>query len=91
MAAVGAMFTQTDLVIDNLAEPLAIPVKHKPIHADILVVGDAGALDQPRLVTKCAQGRHQPAVAVPSLADIIRRGTVDVELGVIKDISHPLD
>lgn len=52
---------------------------------------NAAALDQPRLIANRAQRSHQPTVPVPALPDIICRRAVDVELGVVEDVHHPLD
>lgn len=81
---------KTNLVIDNLTEPLAIPMEHKPIHAHLLVARHTHPLDQPGLVAERAQRRHEPAVAVAALAHIVRRRPVNVKLGIIEDVIHAL-
>lgn len=87
----GGRGCTTDLVVNDLAEPLPVAVEHEAVHAHVLVVRDADPLDQAGLVAHGAQRRHEPAVAVAPLADVVRRGAVDVELGVVKDLPHPLD
>lgn len=65
-------------------------MEHEAVHAHVLVVRYADALNQPRLVGKRAEGGHQPAIAVAALAHIVGGGAVDVELWVIKDVHDAL-
>lgn len=82
---------RTHLVVDDLTEPLTIPVEHKSINANLLVVSHTALLDQARLVTNGAQRSHKPAVTVPTLTDVVGRGPVDEKLGLVKYVHDPLD
>jgi hypothetical protein len=61
-------------------------VEHKPIHADSFVALDADPLYQLFLVADGGEGRHEPAVAVISLSNVVCRGAFDEELWFLKDV-----
>lgn len=66
-------------------------MEHEPIHADLLIPRHTHPLNQARLVAQRAQRRHQPAIPVLPLPHIVRRRPINIELGIIKDLTHPLD
>jgi hypothetical protein len=79
------------MVVDDLADPLAVAMEDKPVDTHVLVPGNAHSLDQPGFVAERTKRRHKPAIAVAPLADIVGRRTINVELGIVKDFSDPLD
>ena len=81
---------KTNLVVNDLTEPLAIAMEHKPIHAHIRILGYADPLNEARLIAQGTQSSHQPAVAVMALTNIVRAGSLDEKFGIVKDFSNPL-
>jgi hypothetical protein len=82
---------KTNLVVNDLTEPLAIAMEHKPIHAHIRILSYADPLNEARLVAQGTQSSHQPTVAVMALTNIVRARSLNEKLGVIKNFSNPLD
>jgi hypothetical protein len=61
-------------------------VEHKPIHADSFVTLDTYSLYQLFLVANGSERRHEPAVAVISLSNIVCRGAFNKELWFLKNV-----
>lgn len=66
-------------------------MENEPVHAHLMVVRHAAPLDQAGLVADGTQSGHEPAVAIPALADVVGGGAVDEEFGVVEDIYNSLD
>jgi hypothetical protein len=79
------------LVINNLAIPLAIAVEDKAIDTHRRLLGHTDPLNESWLAAQRAQRRHQPAVPVAALPDVLSRRPVDVEMGGVKDVGDALD
>ena len=61
-------------------------MEYETIHPDLLVPGDAHLFKQILLITQCAYGGHEPAIAIPPLTDIICGHAVDGEMRLVEDI-----
>ena len=61
-------------------------MEHKAVHTDLLVPRDADSLNQAILVANGSQGRHEPAIAVVSLAHVVGGGAFDEELGLVENV-----
>ena len=61
-------------------------MEYETIDPDFLVPGNAHSFKQILLITQCAYGGHEPAITVPSLANIICGHAIDVEVRLIEDI-----
>jgi hypothetical protein len=70
----------------KLRSQVLTSVEHEAIHANGFVALDTDPLDQLFLVADGGKGRHEPAIAVISLSDIVCRGALDEELGLLKNV-----
>lgn len=61
-------------------------MKDKAIDTNLIIPCDADFFYQPLLVGERAQRRHEPAVAVIALANVVGGCTFDEELRLLKDI-----
>ena len=61
-------------------------MEYETIHPNLLVPGDAHLFKQILLITQCAYGGHEPAITIPSLANIICGHAVDVKVRFVEDI-----
>lgn len=61
-------------------------VEHKPVDANGFVAIDTDALYQLFLVADGGKGRHEPAVTVISLSDVVCRGALDEELWFLENV-----
>lgn len=61
-------------------------MEHETIDSDFLVPGNAYLLKQILFVTECAYGGHEPAIAIPPLANIICGHAFDAEVRLVENI-----
>lgn len=61
-------------------------MEDESVHANVLIHCDAYLLYEPFLVPQGTKCGHEPAIAIAALADITSTGTIDIKLGVFKDI-----
>lgn len=88
---VKVFLDQVQLVVDDLRYPFAVPVEDEAIDTDLLVARDTNVLDQSRLVSQCAQRRHEPAIPVVTLPHVVGRGAFDEKLRCVEDVFDSLD
>jgi hypothetical protein len=81
---------ETYEIVNNLRDPSPIPIKHKPINTNILIMRNTKPLDQPGLLTKRTQSRHEPTITIPSLSNIIRSRTINVKARLVENITNAL-
>lgn len=81
---------ETYEIVNNLGNPSSVPIKHKPIDANILIMRNTKAFNQARLLTKRAQSSHEPAITIPALSNIIRSRAINVKARLFKDIANAL-
>jgi hypothetical protein len=63
-------------------------VENKPINTNLLVSCNADVLNQIFHITQRAKCRHEPAIPLFSLTDVIRGSTFNEELGALKDVLY---
>ena len=61
-------------------------MEYETIDPDFLVPGNAHLFKQILFITQCAYGRHEPAITIPPLANIICGYAVDVEVRLVENI-----
>lgn len=61
-------------------------MKHESVHPNLFVARNAYLLDQFFLIADGGQCRHEPAIAIISLSDIICGRAFDKELRFVEDI-----
>jgi hypothetical protein len=65
-------------------------VKHKTVHADLLIPSDAHSLYQFLLIAYSGESCHEPAVAVIPLSHIVRGRASDIELRFLEYVLRQL-
>src|SRR4051794_9164239 len=65
-------------------------MEYEPVHSNLLILCNTCPLDQAFLIAEGTECAHEPTVTVIPLANIICRGTVDVELRLLENVLHPL-
>lgn len=61
-------------------------MENKTIYADIFVPGNTDPVNEALLIPQCTEGRHEPTIAVASLAHVSCGRPIDEELRFLKDV-----